>query len=74
MKNFKSVSLFLLILFAFNSFNLFAQEDIGNEYRITLFPSHKVTEKIGGFGYLGYVHTKDVASDLGRSYRSIYRK
>ena len=34
---------------------LLAQEDIGNEYRITLFPSHKVTETIGGFGYLGYV-------------------
>ena len=34
---------------------LTAQDDIGNEYRITLFPSHKVTDKIGGFGYLGYV-------------------
>ena len=55
MKNFKSTSLFLLIIFAFNSLNLLAQEDIGNEYRITLFPSHKVTDKIGGFGYLGYV-------------------
>ena len=55
MKNFKSTSLFLLIIFAFNSLSLLAQEDIGNEYRITLFPSHKVTDKIGGFGYLGYV-------------------
>ena len=55
MKNFKSIPLFFLIIFAFNSLSLLAQEDIGNEYRITLFPSHKVTEKIGGFGYLGYV-------------------
>jgi hypothetical protein len=30
-------------------------QDKGNEYRITLFPSHKITEKITGFAYLGYV-------------------
>jgi hypothetical protein len=51
----KTLYLFFLIFFACSSLNLMAQEDIGNEYRITLFPSHKVTETIGGFGYLGYV-------------------
>ncbi len=55
MKNSKTAPLFFLIIFAFSSLRLMAQEDIGNEYRITLFPSHKVTDKIGGFGYLGYV-------------------
>lgn len=30
-------------------------QDKGNEYRITLFPSHKITDKITGFAYLGYV-------------------
>jgi hypothetical protein len=55
MKNSKFIPVSLFIVFAFNSLRLMAQEDIGNEYRITLFPSHKVTDKIGGFGYLGYV-------------------
>ena len=49
----KIVCLFLIS--AFYSASALAQEDIGNEYRITIFPSHKVTDKIGGFGYLGYV-------------------
>jgi hypothetical protein len=30
-------------------------QDKGNEGRITLFPSHKITEKVTGFAYLGYV-------------------
>lgn len=48
-------SLFI-ILAAATPFTLWAQEDkIGNEYRITLFPSYKITDKIGGFSYLGYV-------------------
>jgi hypothetical protein len=53
----KSIFIFisLFILFVIDSSKSTAQEDIGNEYRITLFPSHKVTDKIGGFGYLGYV-------------------
>jgi len=53
----KSILKFISILFigTFGSSKSMAQEDIGNEYRITLFPSHKVTDKIGGFGYLGYV-------------------
>ena len=45
----------VLLIVAIDSSKLMAQEDIGNEYRITLFPSHRVTDKIGGFGYLGYV-------------------
>ena len=55
MKPEKIKSVFLFILIFLSSLASKAQDDIGNEYRITLFPSHKVTEKIGGFGYLGYV-------------------
>ncbi|MHC1777989.1 MAG: DUF2490 domain-containing protein [Lentimicrobium sp.] len=56
MKPLRIQLLFLLfILMTVRPLGLRAQEDIGNEYRITLFPSHKVTETIGGFGYLGYV-------------------
>ena len=53
----KTIVLFIILLVftAFRPLDLFGQEDIGNEYRITLFPSHRVTDKIGGFGYLGYV-------------------
>jgi hypothetical protein len=36
-----------------------AQEDIGNEYRFTVFPSHKVSDKLTGFAYLGYVSNPD---------------
>lgn len=43
-----------------------AQEDIGNEYRITLFPSYKITEKIGGFSYIGYVFNPE------KNYQSYY--
>ena len=53
MKLRRFVSLFLIS--ALYAVSALAQEDIGNEYRIPLFPSHKVTDKIGGFGYLGYV-------------------
>ena len=56
-KRIKHIYLFILLLtlIVLRPSVLLAQEDIGNEYRITLFPSHKVTETIGGFGYLGYV-------------------
>jgi hypothetical protein len=36
-----------------------AQDDIGNEYRFTVFPSHKITDKLTGFAYLGYVTNPD---------------
>lgn len=49
------IFLFLLIFVGTGSLSSMAQEDIGNENRITLFPSHRVTDKVGGFGYLGYV-------------------
>ena len=49
------VCISILLIVTIGSSKSMAQEDIGNEYRITLFPSHKVTDKIGGFGYLGYV-------------------
>jgi hypothetical protein len=55
MKNPNFLFIFLLFLFSLNSFPSHAQDDKGNEYRITLFPSHKITEKITGFAYLGFV-------------------
>jgi len=45
----------LLFLLGFMSISLKAQQDKGNEYRITLFPSARITDKITGFAYLGYV-------------------
>jgi hypothetical protein len=56
----------VLALVAFDSSKLLAQEDIGNEYRITLFPSHRITDQIGGFGYLGYVFNPE------KNYQSYY--
>ena len=35
--------------------SLRSQDDIGNEYRITAFPSHPVTDKLTALAYLGYV-------------------
>jgi hypothetical protein len=34
-------------------------DDIANEYRLTLFPYHRISEKLTGFGYLGYVNNPD---------------
>jgi hypothetical protein len=67
----KRVKLFLLHILLFCAIAIFplastAQEDIGNEYRITLFPSYKITEKIGGFSYLGYVFNPE------KNYHSYY--
>jgi len=31
------------------------EEDIGHEYRLTLFPYHRITDKLTGFEYLGFV-------------------
>jgi len=38
-----------------------AQNDdrIGNEYRLTLFPYHRITDQATGFGYLGYVNNPE---------------
>jgi hypothetical protein len=55
MKKTTLLPVLILLLSVVTSLKSLAQEDIGNEYRITLFPSHRVTERIGGFGYLGYV-------------------
>jgi hypothetical protein len=40
--------------------------DIANEYRITAYPSYPITEKLAGFGYVGYVSKPDA------DYTSIY--
>jgi hypothetical protein len=56
----------LLALLVLRPSDALAQEDIGNEYRITLFPSYKVTDKIGGFSYLGYVWNPE------KNYQSYY--
>lgn len=55
---------FLLFLTVFKPLSSLAQEDIGNENRITLFPSHKITDKWGGFGYLGYVWNPEKNYDV----------
>jgi len=34
-------------------------DDRGNEYRLTLFPYHRITEQASGFGYLGYVNNPE---------------
>ena len=34
-------------------------EPIGNEYRFTLFPYHRINDELTGFGYLGYVNNPD---------------
>ena len=34
-------------------------EPIGNEYRLTLFPYHRITDELTGFGYLGYVNNPE---------------
>lgn len=60
------LSVFFLSLIVLKPMSSIAQDDIGNEYRITLFPSHKVTETIGGFGYLGYVFNPE------KKYQSYY--
>jgi hypothetical protein len=33
-----------------------ADDDIVNEYRLTLFPYHRISDQATGFGYLGYVN------------------
>lgn len=40
-------------------------DDIGNEYRVTLFPYHRISDQLTGFGYLGYVNNpeKDYQTD-----------
>jgi hypothetical protein len=58
----------LMVLCAFCTINrtASAQEDIGNEYRFTVFPSHKITDKLTGFAYLGYV------SNPEKEYKTYY--
>jgi len=43
-----------------------AQDDTGNEYRLTLFPSHRISDQVTGFAYLGYVTNPD------KDYRTYY--
>ena len=40
-------------------------EPLGNEYRLTLFPYHRITEETTGFGYLGYVNNPDKKYQTG---------
>jgi hypothetical protein len=44
-----------------------AQNDdhIGNEYRVTLFPYHRISDRLTGFGYLGYVNNPDKEYQTG---------
>ena len=34
-------------------------DPIGNEYRLTFFPSYRITHTTAGFGYLGYVNNPE---------------
>jgi hypothetical protein len=43
-----------------------AQDDTGNEYRLTLFPSVRLSDQVTGFAYLGYVTNPD------KDYRTYY--
>ena len=46
----------LLFMLVIASLPARAQEgDIGNEYRFTIFPFHRINDEVTGFGYLGYV-------------------
>jgi len=49
------IMILLLFMFIAGSLQISAQDDPGNEYRITLFPSHRVSDEVTGFAYLGYV-------------------
>ena len=57
--------LFLFVLAA-ASLPARAQDDTGNEYRLTLFPSHRITDTVTGFAYLGYVWNPE------KDYRTYY--
>jgi hypothetical protein len=56
----------VLVIVGLTTASLKAQNDKGNEYRITLFPSVKITEKFTGFAYLGYVWNPE------KNYRTYY--
>jgi len=50
-----SLLLFLFMLIVVSKPAAAQQEDTGNEYRFTIFPYHRITDKVTGFAYLGYV-------------------
>jgi hypothetical protein len=50
-----TASMFFLFVFMSLAIPAKAQDDIGNEYRFTVFPSHRISDKFTGFAYLGYV-------------------
>jgi hypothetical protein len=54
-------ALLVLALFALPALAASAQEedDISNEYRITLFPNYPIKGNVTGFGYLGFVDNPD---------------
>jgi len=43
-----------------------AQDDTGNEYRVTLFPYHRISDEVTGSGYLGYVWNPE------KDYQTVY--
>jgi hypothetical protein len=59
--------LVLLLTFVIAPPSARAQNDeTGNEYRLTLFPSHRITDTVTGFAYLGYVWNPE------KEYRTYY--
>jgi len=59
-------SVWILLMLVVVSMPVRAQDDTGNEYRITLFPSHRISDKLTGFAYLGYVWNPE------KDYRTYY--
>jgi len=58
-----SLSLVILVWLAVMApaFSTRAQndDDVNDEFRLTLFPYHRITDNLTGFGYLGYVNNPD---------------
>ena len=61
-----AASLLFLFMLAVGSLPARAQDDTGNEYRVTLFPSHRISDTVTGFAYLGYVWNPE------KDYRTYY--
>jgi len=50
-------SLWLALLAPAFSAHAQNDDDANNELRLTLFPYHRITDQLTGFGYLGYVNS-----------------
>ena len=53
------ISFVFLFMMVVSTQKVMTQDNIGNEYRFTVFPSAKISDKLTGFAYLGYVTNPD---------------